>query len=352
MFENVNAALENLQFADGEIQINLESAAFEFNLEDNELVGLLSNYESFERDLESLEDLQAVLEKTDATEGLMAFINKDNNLAQALGISIPEVTTENAHVITQATLEGIGNTIARTWNAIIAFFKNLIIRIKAWFIKVISFRGSLEKKLVQCKTKLADVKNLSSKFGEKDYTGYSNTNFVAIVTDLNAFIDVFGRIDPAEGTTLLTGAARASALNTVFGKEIKAATDEKGTKLVAAKNSKQIQTQSGTLAKLGWTDKTIAAAVDSALDTVKKAKKLEGMEGKISKEANDAIANARKNIGTGKENSEEYKKARKEARNVGCSTQLVTMTYRKVIEMGRAALALGNKVIAADIDKD
>lgn len=352
MFDNVNAALEEAHIELDDTQLNavFEEASFEFSLEDEEMVTMLSAQEGLERDLEQLDRIEAVLESEPCTEGLMKYINTDGQLAATIGVEIPVVTTENAAAVSQACLEGIKNTMVRIWEAIKRFFAGLIIRVKAWFKRVLAFRGALEKKLTAAKnTMLQNGAPKDEKWREKEVNTYKADVFKQLLNWTSEAASKMAAENPERGA-VVDDKVKEFVKN-VMGREFKS-TDAgkvsfKDLEASAAKELNARTRRSGSLKELGYDYKTISDYVEAALNLVSgPLKKMEGIEAKLVKAADKNVKNAEqamRDAGAQKD-TKDVVEARKAAKDLSGLTTVTTAVYRKGIELGNAALSLANKV--------
>ena len=346
MFDNVNAALEEAHIELDDTQLNavFEEASFEFSLEDEEMVTMLSAQEGLERDLEQLDRIEAVLESEPCTEGLMKYINTDGQLAATIGVEIPVVTTENAAAVSQACLEGIKNTMVRIWEAIKRFFAGLIIRVKAWFKRVISFRGALEKKLLQAKNHFPGVPK-DDKWLDKEINGYKAADLAALLKVVREAASAAAKKDASD----FDPNGLVSFANVAMGRDLKVvngvATLKPGKKGAAyTKRSSSLKDLGYTYAKIGSFLADVTSLVGDEL------KKMEGIESKLVAAADKNVKNAEqamKDAGA-KKDTKDVTEARKAAKDLGAYTTLTTAVYRKGIELGNIALSLANKVPAGE----
>lgn len=73
----------------------------------------------------TLKQAKALITEHGATEGLMAVFNDGNQLGQAIGIEIPEVTSLNYRQVGQLCCEGIDSTVEGAYDKVCEFFHAL-----------------------------------------------------------------------------------------------------------------------------------------------------------------------------------------------------------------------------------
>jgi len=359
MLEELNAALEGagviVSVEDSVLDIELYDAHIEFNFEDESLSTLISSQEKMERDLAQLDRFQAVLEEKQLSASLINYFNADHELDKLIGAVVPELTQENLEAVTTMCLEGVSNTAKRVWDAIVRFFQNLIIRVKAWFKRVIPFRKGLEAKLKATVEEAAKADTAGNKdWADKEINALKKADFddklTAVSDAIAALKGVGDKLSDAEINALNKFAGK------VLGKTISGKHAGEGARatvkysFVADKNAKPAAPASGKISELGYNEAAIKSALKGTAGVVGNLKDLEGLEGKLIKGSNDAIATAKKGIARGEADTADYRAARADAARLGVYTTLITAVYREGIALGNQALRLGRALPKAKKD--
>lgn len=75
--------------------------------------------------VDTLKQAKLLLTEHGATEGLMAIFNRDNQLGNAIGVSIPEITSINQRAVGEMCCEGIDQVVESAYAKVCEFFHEL-----------------------------------------------------------------------------------------------------------------------------------------------------------------------------------------------------------------------------------
>ena len=130
--------------------IEMEDARIEFNEAFEVLNAEYKSFDSFCGAIEKLELLNESIQAHDgkADKGLIAFLNQNDGLAEALGISI-DMENFNEVVVGAEVSVACEGVLGNAWEAIKKFFKRIFDGIASFFNWIGGFFGSTEKKLDQ-----------------------------------------------------------------------------------------------------------------------------------------------------------------------------------------------------------
>ncbi len=363
MLDSLNATFEGLDFEmnGSTLTVSLEDAQFEFDLEDQEMIGTLRSFEGFEADLAQLDRFQTTLENAGISTDLIYMMNHDGALNRVFGFTIPEVTNENGEAVAQMCMEGFGNTMTRAWDAIVQFFKNLIMRIKAWFGKIISFRNSIEKKLTDI---LSDIKarykeDLRPNWVNEKISGYKYDNFksktelikntIASITDIK-FSSTNLTLTPYKLNEFCAVVLRKKFESKTSGKDERNIKSVSLTPITSTREDPKYATSTDTISNMGYkleskgNNGTLISALEAALDNVKTARDLDKFAADAQRGINDAMSSAKRDISKGGVDTEAYRTARAQASQFSMLVTISTAVYREACKDGRFAIKLGKMV--------
>lgn len=139
-------------------ELSMEDVRIQFNEAFEVLNAEAANFESFCSAVEKLEMLHDSIQAHDgkADKGVIAFLNQNNSLADALGISL-SMEEFNDIVVGSETCAAIEGALANVWEAIKNFFKNIYDGIKNFFKNFIGMFSSAEKKAAAAAAKAATI---------------------------------------------------------------------------------------------------------------------------------------------------------------------------------------------------
>lgn len=139
-------------------ELSMEDVRIEFNEAFEVLNAEAVSYESFCGAIEKLEMLNESIQNNNgkADKGVIAFLNRNNELASVLGIDL-SMEDFNEVVVGSETCAAIEGALANVWEAIKNFFKNIWDGIKNFFKNFVNMFSSAEKKAAQAAQNAAKI---------------------------------------------------------------------------------------------------------------------------------------------------------------------------------------------------
>lgn len=212
-------------------ELSMEDVRIQFNEAFEVLNAEAANFESFCSAVEKLEMLHDSIQAHDgkADKGVIAFLNQNNSLADALGISL-SMEEFNDIVVGSETCAAIEGALANVWEAIKNFFKNIYDGIKNFFKNFFNMFRSAEKKAAAAAANAAKIAeniaagngSASSRFkivGNGSPTGCSCVKIEAFNNKIGAIVELgnmFGKLQNVETAIVEMLTANGSALIKAF----------------------------------------------------------------------------------------------------------------------------------------
>lgn len=142
---------------------------------------------------ENLMDVQNILKTHGASEGFMAFINHKDNFTKATGCVVPAITEANKAEVTASCEVAVGETLQKTWKAIVDFVKSMIEKVKEFF-KRLADRDYRNMKVLEellSKGILSKVNDVNAEeFAKSTFSGFNHKIFMDILTHLKTMADL------------------------------------------------------------------------------------------------------------------------------------------------------------------
>lgn len=129
--------------------------------------------------IQTLRQAKSTFTKFGCSESLMSIFNEGNQLANALGFEIPEITTVNANVVGVKCVEEIENKVEEASCLVCKFFEDLVASITSYLAKL-GETALCQKETIDALVKdiLSDVKLIDAEaFAKEEIFGYTQPVF-------------------------------------------------------------------------------------------------------------------------------------------------------------------------------
>lgn len=199
-FEGLNARMEGEDTADEttiDVDIKVADRTEEASSIVEEAATVAADADAADdvaEEIESLEHMRSVIQQHGIQPGVMALINRDNRLGLVSGRSLAAAESLNAtgrnHSEAQAAMEAISDTIAKGWEAVKKFFRNLGDKLKTLWGKVLNYFTSWESGVRRAKESIASVTVDPKKAAEHKAKLVKVKDYEVLATHVTKVIDV------------------------------------------------------------------------------------------------------------------------------------------------------------------
>ena len=115
---------------------NMHNSAFAVDVAKRKLVAVVAHDRAVCDAVNLLANAKSVIKTYGASESIMAYFNQGNQLADCIGMSIPEITEANASAVGIACCESIDSTVVGAYDKVKEFFDALISTANNFFSKL------------------------------------------------------------------------------------------------------------------------------------------------------------------------------------------------------------------------
>ena len=165
---------------------NMQASAFAVNKATRKLVAVVSHDREVCEAVGILASAKQIIKTHGATESVMAFFNSNNQLANCIGMEIPQITEANASAVGIACCESIDATVVTAYDKVKEFFDALISTANNFFDKLkeqTSRQSEAIDSVIENIINTADKEDTKS-FSHNEAFGYSQPVFMDRVNAL------------------------------------------------------------------------------------------------------------------------------------------------------------------------
>ena len=165
---------------------NMQASAFAVNKATRKLVAVVSHDREVCEAVGILASAKQIIKTHGATESIMAFFNNNNQLANCIGMEIPQITEANAAAVGVACCESIDATVVTAYDKVKEFFDALISTANNFFDKL---KEQTSRQSEAIDSVVENIINTADKEDTKSFThneafGYSQPVFMDRVNAL------------------------------------------------------------------------------------------------------------------------------------------------------------------------
>lgn len=276
---------------DGSIDMNDADSAIESMLDlfadvqdterlADEVMDVTINMDNFDVAVENLMTVQAILEEHGANAALMALVDNNDSLSNAVRVALPKVVEgSNESHVTELATEGIKDKMKGAYDAVAKFLKDLWDRMVIFFKGMFNTNKKLLLHLVRYRDGILKESDIDDEaFGKAEMGVLTEGNLKGLLDGVKGLAGAMANKDLSEGTKELKEFSGVVAL---VGYEVKDDT--------ISSKSDFWKTEKKQLKDLGYDIAKVKTHVNSAIEIVKDSNKLKAAQSSLDKAVKDGI---------------------------------------------------------------
>lgn len=179
---------------------NMHNAQYAVDIASKKVVAIICKDRAVRDAISSLQDAKATIKTYGASESIMSLFNSENELANALGIYIPKVTSINSSLVGVACCEAIDEKTAEAYDLVKTFFNELVCNVEKFVEDLQEVTGRQKDTLLSVGNGLLnDITKIDgTEFANTPVFGYSNVAFNERLSALNGIVDGLGDCEVSE----------------------------------------------------------------------------------------------------------------------------------------------------------
>lgn len=299
----------------------MHNAQYAVDVAAKKVVAVISKDREVRKAVAILKQTKTTIKAYGASESIMSFFNIGDQLAGALGIEIPEITSINASAVGIACCESIDEKVCAAYDLVKKFFDELVSTVAVFFEELQEVTASQKETLEELSQGLlSDIETIDAEsFAKKDVFGFAHKVFVARLEALNGIVDKLGTCDidadtiaefepllaelgykvreeneieeetPAEAVS--EAPAKEEVLETKHEEAVSTESVTEDGEIVSAPIEEPADVaQEKSMAVFGWNPATIRDSISGMCELLGKVEGLRPVEAKITELKNKAFA--------------------------------------------------------------
>ncbi len=166
--------------------VDMHNAQYAVDIASKKVVAVISHDREVREAVAILKQTKHVVKTYGASESIMAIFNTDDQLANAIGIAIPEITSVNVSAVGIACCEAIDEKVVSATNLVRTFFNDLVASAAIFFEKLDEVVAS-QKQALDALTNgiLNEIEAIDAEaFAKEEVVGYAQVVFMSRVKAL------------------------------------------------------------------------------------------------------------------------------------------------------------------------
>ena len=176
---------------------NMQNAQYAVDVVSKKVVAVVCRDRDVRNAVASLKQAKVTIKAFGASESIMSLFNAGNQLSDALGLAIPEITSVNASSVGLACCEAIEQKTLSAYSLVNTFFKDLVANVTLFFEKLDDVTTSQKKALEEVASgMLSNLDTIDAvSFANMPIFGFAKTTFDERLNALNGIIELVGNCE-------------------------------------------------------------------------------------------------------------------------------------------------------------